>query len=120
MKDFTFKIKNAFSRLCKTSSINLTVKNVLFSTITHRPKFAHVFVVQLFAGQRSTLKELDVHLKFGLLETGNERVVFNQVKNSEKRTKKIKLKIVNFELLSLDFSTIASRSLVSYNSRVAK
>lgn len=38
------------------------------SKITYRPKFARDFVFELLIGKRSTLKELDIHLKFGFLE----------------------------------------------------
>lgn len=41
--------------------------------MTNRPKFARDFVFQLLVGKRSTLKELDVHLKFGFLIKANEK-----------------------------------------------
>ena len=39
---------------------------------THRPEVFHWFVFQHIAGKGSTLEKLDVHLKFGFLQTESE------------------------------------------------
>lgn len=54
------------------------LKRQVRSKITYRPKFARNFVFQLLVGKRSTLKKLDVHLKFGFLEKANDNICSTQ------------------------------------------
>lgn len=54
------------------------LKRQVRSKITYRPKFARNFVFQLLVGKRSTLKKLDVHLKFGFLEKANVNICSTQ------------------------------------------